>query len=85
MFTGKAGANDDVQDEVLPTGQAAVSPATREAQEGQFSTPVDDDLGVTSPVGIQRGTSPTEETTTESPKGKFSQQGKFPQPCPTSV
>ncbi|XP_004596308.2 amelotin [Ochotona princeps] len=68
MFTGKAGAHDDVQDEVLPTGKAEVSPATREAQEGQFSTPVNDALGVTSPVGIQRGTPPTEETTTESPK-----------------
>ncbi|XP_062054912.1 amelotin [Lepus europaeus] len=62
LFTSQTSANADGQDEVLPTGQAGVNPAIR-------ATPADDDLGVTTPAGIQRSTPVTEETTSESPKG----------------
>uniref|UniRef100_G1SHV5 Amelotin n=1 Tax=Oryctolagus cuniculus TaxID=9986 RepID=G1SHV5_RABIT len=62
LFTSQTAANADSQDEVLPTGQAGVNPAIR-------ATPADDDIGVTTPAGIQRSTPVTEETTSESPKG----------------
>nr|XP_051675284.1 amelotin [Oryctolagus cuniculus] len=78
LFTSQTAANADSQDEVLPTGQAGVNPAIR-------ATPADDDIGVTTPAGIQRSTPVTEETTSESPKGKFVQLGKCPWPCQASV
>ncbi|KAL4682501.1 hypothetical protein H8959_002056 [Pygathrix nigripes] len=72
--TSQAGANPDVQDGSPPAGQAGVNPAIQGTPAGRLPTPsgTDDDFAVTTPAGIQRSTHTTEETTTESPNGKFS-------------
>ncbi|XP_060044600.1 amelotin [Erinaceus europaeus] len=65
-------ANPDTQNGILPSGQVGANPAIQEDTEAPFSTPsgIDDDFGMTTPAGIQRGLQPTEETTTGSPNGK---------------
>lgn len=72
--------NPDIQNAILPAGQAGVNPAIQGTAENPFPTPsgTDDDFGVTTPAGIQRGMLTTEETTTGSPNCKFSQLGKCP-------
>ncbi|XP_058402327.1 amelotin [Diceros bicornis minor] len=62
-------ANPDVQNGILPAGQGGVKPAIQGTSESPFPTPSDpdDDLGGTTPAGIQRGTHTTKETTTRSP------------------
>ncbi|XP_016062565.1 PREDICTED: amelotin [Miniopterus natalensis] len=69
-------ANPDVQGRILPAGQAGVNPAIQGTPESPFLTPslTDDDLEVTTPAGIQRGMSLTEETTTGSPNEKDESQ-----------
>ncbi|XP_032962301.1 amelotin isoform X3 [Rhinolophus ferrumequinum] len=61
--------NPDIQNAILPAGQAGVNPAIQGTAENPFPTPsgTDDDFGVTTPAGIQRGMLTTEETTTGSP------------------
>lgn len=70
----KSQINPDIQNGVIPAGQAKPNPDLEGTTESPFSTPsgIDDDLGVTTPAGIQRALHLTEETTTESPDGKFS-------------
>ncbi|TEA25593.1 hypothetical protein DBR06_SOUSAS2510001, partial [Sousa chinensis] len=65
-------ATPDVQNGILPAGQAGANPAIRGNSEGPFPTTsgTDDDFAETTPVGIQRGIQTIEETTTGSPKGK---------------
>ncbi|XP_019518743.1 PREDICTED: amelotin [Hipposideros armiger] len=64
-------ANPDIQNAILPAGQAGVNPAIHGTPESPFPTPsdTDDDFGVNTPAGFQRGTLTTEETTTGSPNG----------------
>ncbi|XP_037385200.1 amelotin [Talpa occidentalis] len=64
-------ANPDAQNGILPTGQVGINPATQGTPEGHLPTPstTDDDFGVTTPAGIQRGLHTTEETTTGLPNG----------------
>ncbi|XP_015425547.1 PREDICTED: amelotin isoform X2 [Myotis davidii] len=59
-------ANPDIQNTILPAGQAGVNPAIQGAPEGPSPTPsvTDDDFEVTTPAGIQRGMHIAEETTT---------------------
>lgn len=73
-------ANPDVQNGILPAGQAGINPANHGTLENRFPTPsgTDDDFEVTTPAGVQRAVLTTEETTTGSPNGKFSQLGKCP-------
>ncbi|XP_028017520.1 amelotin [Balaenoptera acutorostrata] len=63
-------ATPDVQNGILPAGQAGANPAIQGTPEGPFPTTsgTDDDFAETTPAGIQRGTHTTEETTTGSPK-----------------
>lgn len=72
-------ANPDVQNRILPAGQAGVNPAIQ-GTESPFLTPsgtdTDDDFEVTTPAGIQRGAHIPEGTTTGSPNGKFAQLEK---------
>lgn len=72
-------ANPDAQNGILPAGQAGVNPAIQGTPEGFSTTPsdIDDDFGVTAPAGIQKGMHTTQETTTGSPNGKFSEPGKY--------
>lgn len=76
-------ATPEVQNGILSAGQAGANPAIRGTSEGPFPTTsgTDDDFSETTPVGIQRGIHTTEETTTGSPKCKFSKPGK----CPRAV
>ncbi|KAK1345864.1 hypothetical protein QTO34_008329 [Cnephaeus nilssonii] len=62
-------ANPDVQNTILPAGQAGVNPAIQGTPEGPSPTPsgTDDDFEVTTPAGIQRGMHIPEETTTGFP------------------
>lgn len=71
-------ANADVQNTILPAGQAGVNPAIQGAPEGPSPMPsgTDDDFEGTTPAGIQRGLHIPEETTTGFPNGKFSQPGR---------
>ncbi|XP_006188772.2 amelotin [Camelus ferus] len=64
-------ANPDVQNGILPAGQAGVNSANQGTPWGPLPTPsgTDDDFVVTTPAGIQRGTHTMEETTTPSPNG----------------
>ncbi|XP_004681511.1 PREDICTED: amelotin [Condylura cristata] len=64
-------ANPDAQNGILPAGQVGINPAIQGTPEGPFLTPsaIDDDYGVTTPAGIQRGLHTTEETTTGLPDG----------------
>eukprot|EP00069_Balaena_mysticetus_P014009 bmy_22208T0 len=64
-------ATPDVQNGILPAGQAGANPAIQGTPEGPFPTTsgTDDDFAETTPKGIQKGTHTTEETTTGSPKG----------------
>ncbi|XP_057585706.1 amelotin [Hippopotamus amphibius kiboko] len=64
-------ANPDIQNGILPAGQAGTNPAIQGTPEGSFPTPsgTDDDFAETTPAGIQRGPHTSEETTTGSPKG----------------
>ncbi|XP_004383414.1 amelotin [Trichechus manatus latirostris] len=80
--TSQAGATPEVQEGILPAGQAGVNPAIQRTPEGHLPTPsgTDDMYGVTTPSGLQRGMHTTEETTTDSPDGKFSEAGKCPGP-----
>ncbi|TKC35558.1 hypothetical protein EI555_009512 [Monodon monoceros] len=73
-------ATPEVQNGILPAGQAGANPAIRGTSEGLFpnTSGTDDDFAETTPVGIQRGIHTTEDTTTGSPKGKFSKPGKCP-------
>ncbi|XP_054445670.1 amelotin isoform X2 [Pteronotus mesoamericanus] len=65
-------ANPDVQNRVLPAGQAGVNPALQ-GTESPFATTsgtdTDDDFEVTTPAGIQRGANVPEGTTTGAPNG----------------
>ncbi|KAL0596133.1 Amelotin [Plecturocebus cupreus] len=72
--TSQAGANPNVQDGRLPAGQAGVNPAIQGTPANHLPIPssTDDDFAMTTPAGIQRSTHAMEETTTESPNGKFS-------------
>nr|XP_012319799.1 amelotin [Aotus nancymaae] len=72
--TSQAGANPNVQDGRLPAGQAGVNPAIQGTPAGHLPIPssTDDEFAMTTPAGIQRSTDAMEETTTESPNGKFS-------------
>ncbi|XP_061047001.1 amelotin [Eubalaena glacialis] len=65
-------ATPDVQNGILPAGQAGANPAIQGTPEGPFpaTSGTDDDFAETTPKGIQKGTHTTEETTTGSPKGK---------------
>ncbi|XP_049645819.1 amelotin [Suncus etruscus] len=65
----KSQINPDIQNGVIPAGQSKPNPDLQGTTEIPFSTPsgIDDDFGVTTPAGIQRGFHLTEETTTESP------------------
>ncbi|EPY78232.1 amelotin precursor [Camelus ferus] len=76
-------ANPDVQNGILPAGQAGVNSANQGTPWGPLPTPsgTDDDFVVTTPAGIQRGTHTMEETTTPSPNGKFSK----PLMCPWAM
>ncbi|XP_023386617.1 amelotin [Pteropus medius] len=64
-------ANPDVQNGILPAGQAGINPPIRGAPGSPFPTPsgAGNDFGVTTPAGIQRGMLTTGETTTGSPSG----------------
>ncbi|KAJ8785232.1 hypothetical protein J1605_007451 [Eschrichtius robustus] len=63
-------ATPDVQNGILPAGQAGANPAIQGTPEGPFPTTsgTDDDFAEITPAGIQRGTHTTEETTTGLPK-----------------
>lgn len=67
-------ANPDVLNRILPAGQAGVNPAIQGAPKGSFSIPSgpDDDFGVITPTGIQRGMHTNQEDPTTLPNGKFS-------------
>ncbi|KAG8515168.1 Amelotin, partial [Galemys pyrenaicus] len=62
-------ANPDAQNGILPAGQVGKNPAIQGTPQGPFPTPttIDDDFGVTTPAGLQRGLHTTEETTTGLP------------------
>ncbi|KAM5283189.1 amelotin isoform 1-T1 [Hipposideros larvatus] len=70
-------ANPDIQNAILPAGQAGVNPAIHGTPESPFPTPsdTDDDFGVNTPAGFQRGTLTTEETTTGSPNESWTLSG----------
>ncbi|XP_006873853.1 PREDICTED: amelotin [Chrysochloris asiatica] len=76
--TSQAGPTPEIHEGILPAGQAGVNSAIQGTLEGHLPTPSGTDymMGVTAPAGLQRGTYTTEETTTESPNGKFSKLGK---------
>ncbi|XP_058922091.1 amelotin [Kogia breviceps] len=83
-------ATPDVQNGILPAGQAGANPAIQGTPEGPFPTTsgTDDDFAETTPAGIQTGTHTTEETTTGSPKesvGKFQGGRKEYQPTTVSL
>ncbi|XP_064142376.1 amelotin [Loxodonta africana] len=67
--TSLAGATPEVQEGILPAGQAGLNPAIQRTPEKHPSTSSDTDsvFGVTTPAGLQRGMRTTGETTTESP------------------
>ncbi|XP_037004509.2 amelotin [Artibeus jamaicensis] len=65
-------ANPDVQNRILPAGQAGTNPSIQ-GTNSPFLTPggtdTDDDFEVTTPAGIQKGVHVPEGTTTGSPNG----------------
>ncbi|XP_024434696.2 amelotin [Desmodus rotundus] len=64
--------NPDVQNRILPAGQAGINPAILGTEIPFLTTngtDTDDDFEVTTPAGILRGVPVPEGTTTESPNG----------------
>ena len=72
--------NPDVQNRILPAGQAGINPAILGTEIPFLTTngtDTDDDFEVTTPAGILRGVPVPEGSTTESPNGKFAQLRKY--------